>query len=161
MAGLSAFEKRKAELQLRINSAVKMNNKAVLEEQQRLTDPLYERKKAKEEFFKDQRLTERDLESKGIDKDKKYLFETAIQAEKQQGSRKRKRNKGSKEAYGWEVFNTDSLYRAYEKRVNKMPQIVAAASGTGESLTKEQRVDLMAQEVEERIEKRNQFSRRR
>ena len=82
MAGLSAFEKRKAELQLRINSAVKMNNKAVLEEQQRLTDPLYERKKAKEEFFKDQRLTERDLESKGIDKDKKYLFETAIQAEK-------------------------------------------------------------------------------
>ena len=47
-----------------------------------MTDPLYERKKAKEEFFKDQRLTERDLESKGIDKDKKYLFETAIQAEK-------------------------------------------------------------------------------
>lgn len=31
----------------------------------------------------------------------------------------------------------------------------------GKQLTKEEREDLMAQEVEERIEKRNQFSRRR
>lgn len=138
-----------------------MNNKAVLEEQQRLTDPLYERKQAKQEYFKDQKLTERDLETKGIDKDKKYLFETAIQAEKQVGNRKRKRNKESKEAYGWEVFNTDSLYRAYEKRVNKMPRLEKQAATQGESLTKTQRIDIMAQEVEERIEKRNQFSRRR
>jgi len=119
---------------------------------------MYERKKAKEEWYKDQRLTERDMENKGIDKEKKYLFETAIQAEKMQGSKKRKRNKESKEAYGWEVFNTDSLYRAYEKRVRKVPKI---ATETGESLTEEQRVELMAKEVEDRIEKRNQFSRRR
>lgn len=109
-----------------------MNNKAVLEEQQRLTDPLYERKQAKQEYFKDQRLTERDLETKGIDKNKKYLFEMAIQAEKQVGNRKRKRNKESKEAYGWEVFNTDSLYRAYEKRVNKIPRLAAQATTQGE-----------------------------
>ena len=50
------------------------------------------------------------------------------------------------------MFNTDSLYRAYEKRVNKIPK---------GDLSKEQREDLMAKEVEERIEKRNQFSRRR
>ena len=81
-SGLSAFEKRKAELQLKINQAVKPNNKAVLEEQQRMSDPLYDRKKIKEEYFKEQKLTERDLENKGISKDKKYLFETAIQAEK-------------------------------------------------------------------------------
>ena len=72
--------------------------------------------------------------------------------------KKRKRNKESKEAYGWEVFNTDSLYRAYEKRVNKMPKLMADA---GENLSKEARVDLMAKEVEERIEQRNKFSRRR
>ena len=152
MAGMSAFERRKAELQLKINESIKLNNKAVLEEQQRMNDPLYERKKAKEEYFKEQRLTERDLESKGIDKGKKYLFETAVQAEKTLGGKKRKRGKESKEAYGWEVFNTDSLYRAYEKRVNKMPRIMQEV---GDSLSKEQRVDLMAKEVEERIEKRN------
>ena len=135
-----------------------MNNAAVLDEQQRLTDPLYERKKAKEEYFLDQKMTEKDLASKGIDKDKKYLFETAIQAEKQQGNKKRKRNKESKEAYGWEVFNTDSLYRAYEKRVNKVPKMVAQS---GETLSKADRIELMAKETEERIEKRKQFSRRR
>ena len=74
------------------------------------------------------------------------------------GGKKRKRNKESREAYGWEVFNTDSLYRAYEKRVKKMPKMMDEA---GEGLTKEQRVDLMAKETEDRIEKRNQFSRRR
>jgi len=99
-----------------------------------MNDPNYERKKAKEEYFLQQRLTERELESKGIDKSKNYLFEPAIQAEKLQSGRKRKKNKGNKEAYGWEVFNTDSLYRAYEKRVNKMPRLMDEA---GESLTKE------------------------
>ena len=53
MTGLSAYERRKAELQLKINQSIKMNNTAVLDEQQRLTDPLYERKKAKEEYFKE------------------------------------------------------------------------------------------------------------
>ena len=157
-AGMTAFEKRKAELQLKINQAMKLNNKAVLEEQQRMTDPHYERKKAKEEFFVEQRMTERDLETKGIDKSKSYLFEPAIQAEKQQTGRKRKRNKESKEAYGWEVFNTDSLYRAYEKRVKKMPKTQPGENG---ELTQAQRVDMMAADVEERIEQRNQFSRRR
>ena len=72
------------------------------------------------------------------------------------GSRKRKRNKESKEAYGWEVFNTDSLYRAYEKRVNKIPRLAAQAEAAHRrAMTKTQRIDLMAHEVEEYIEKRN------
>ena len=96
------------------------------------------------------------MQTKGIDKDKMYRFETAIQAEKQLGGKKRKRNKESKEAYGWEVFNTDSLYRAYEKRVNKMmPHLKAADTSAEAPLSMEQRVDLMAQETEQRIEKRN------
>ena len=53
---------RRAELQLKMNEAMKQNNKAVLEEQERLNDPMYERRKTKEEYFKDQRLSERDLE---------------------------------------------------------------------------------------------------
>lgn len=53
---------RRAELQLKMNQAMKLNNKAVIEEQERLNDPMYEKRKTKEEFFKDQRLSERDLE---------------------------------------------------------------------------------------------------
>ena len=137
-----------------MNQAMKLNNEAVIEEQERLNDPMYERRKTKEEYFKDQRLSEKNLEQKGVDKSKKYLFETAIQAEKH-GSKKKKRADKNKETYGWDVFNTDSLYRAYEKRVKKVPK------DDVKKLTQEERVDLMAQEVEERIEKRNQFSRRR
>jgi len=55
-----------------------------------------------------------------LTKDKQYLYETAVQAEKTG----KKKKKGGKETYGWDVFNTDSLYRAYEKRVNKISKLV-------------------------------------
>ena len=41
---------------------MKLNNEAVIEEQERLNDPMYERRKTKEEYFKDQRLGEKNLE---------------------------------------------------------------------------------------------------
>jgi len=78
------------------------------------------------------------------------LFETAIQAE----NTRRKKGKKKTETYGWDVFNTDSLFKAYEKRVKKLPGEDVAAD-------KSKLVDYMAKEVEERIEKRNVFSRRR
>jgi hypothetical protein len=65
----------------------------------------------------------------------------------------KKRDKKPNETFGWDVFNTDSLYRAYEKRVTKAPKL-----GEG---TSSERVDVMAKEVEDRIEKRALFSRRR
>jgi hypothetical protein len=39
-------------------------------------------------------------------------------------SKARKRDKPAKESYGWDVFNKDSVYRAYEKRVNKIPKLL-------------------------------------
>ena len=63
-----------------------------------------------------------------------------------------KRNKPEKESFGWDVYNTDSVYKAYEKRINKIPKLMERT---------EDRLDMMAQEVEEVIEKRNQFSRKR
>lgn len=58
------------------------------------------------------------------------------------------RDKPAKESFGWDVFNQDSIYRAYEKRVNKIPKLLENSSATD-------RVDMMAKEVEEVIEKRN------
>jgi hypothetical protein len=54
------------------------------------------------------------------------------------------------------VFNTDSLYKAYEKRINKLPKLIEDSTVQGLD-----RKELMAKEIEERIEKRNQFSRKR
>lgn len=55
-----------------------------------------------------------------------------------------KRDKPTHESFGWDQFNTDSIYKAYEKRVNKIPKLLANSSVSS-------RVDMMASEVEEVI----------
>ena len=78
------------------------------------------------------------------------MTESAISCQKQ-----KKRDQKQKETFGWDVYNTDSLYKSYEKRVNKLPKLLE------QSAVGEDRRDLMAKEVEETIEKRNKFSRQR
>ena len=77
------------------------------------------------------------------------MTESAISSLKQ-----KKRDVKQKETFGWDVFNTDSLYKAYEKRINKLPKLLESSA-----LASQDRKDLMAKEVEETIEKRNKFSR--
>ena len=106
-----------------------------------MNDPHYERRQAREDFF--------DQKQKSVIKGKEHLTESAIFSLKN-----RKKDKPAKESFGWDVFNQDSIYRAYEKRVNKIPKLLDNSSATD-------RIDMMAKEVEEVIEKRNQFSRKR
>lgn len=44
------------------------------------------------------------------------MYDSAMAA--QEGAKKKNKKKHS--AFGWEVFNDDSLFRAYEKRVKKL-----------------------------------------
>ena len=75
----------------------------------------------------------------GVGKDKaKYAFEQAGTAEKV-SLKKRQRT----EVFGWDVFNEDSLYNAYFKRVKKFE----GKEGKGE--TKEDRVQRMAEDLEQ------------
>jgi hypothetical protein len=37
---------------------------------------------------------------------------------------KKREKKKPEESFGWDVFNTDSLYKAYEKRINKLPKML-------------------------------------
>jgi len=65
---------------------------------------------------------------------------------------------GPKESYGWDVFNADSIYKAYEKRINKIPKLVqgqAITSAVTVDEDKQARLDMMAGEVVETMEKRN------
>ena len=70
---------RKLELQLRMNEARKLNNRAVVEEQERLTEGVaYEKKRAKDELWGEKRAVQASLEAQGLCKEKaKYVFESA------------------------------------------------------------------------------------
>jgi hypothetical protein len=48
---LTGMDKYKSELQLKMNEARRLNNKAVLQEQERLTDPAFEKRMQRKEFF--------------------------------------------------------------------------------------------------------------
>lgn len=52
---------------------------------------------------------------------------------------------------GWEVFNNDSLYRAYFKRTKKL--------AADKALSQAESVKLMAREVEQQVAKKGEFSR--
>jgi hypothetical protein len=96
-----------------MNAARRSNNKAVVEEQERLTDVHYEKRRNQDELYSEKRAAQ---ESHTLAKDKaKYAFEQASTAEKV-SLKKRKRN----EVFGWDVFNEDSMYSSYFKRVNKI-----------------------------------------
>mmetsp|Transcript_13654 Transcript_13654/g.13376 ORF Transcript_13654/g.13376 Transcript_13654/m.13376 type:complete len:89 (+) Transcript_13654:722-988(+) len=87
-----------------------------MEENERLNDPAYERRKVREQFQKEKKKQQQDLEAQGIKKDKCYLYDSASVASNQYKKKQKKKHT----TFGWEVFNDDSLYRAYDKRVKKL-----------------------------------------
>lgn len=144
-----AVAQRKLDLLMKMNEARKLNNKAVVEEQERTEEGyLYEKRRNKEEYVRDKRKQQRELDSEGLSKDKNYVFDTVAQAER---GKKRKSNNATT---GWEVFNDDSLYRAYFKRTNKL-------ADDDKALSQADRVKLMAGDVEQQVAKRGEFSRTR
>ncbi len=46
---------KKLDLMMKMNEARKLNNKAVVEENERLTDPLYEKRKNRQQYQKDKK----------------------------------------------------------------------------------------------------------
>jgi Ni,Fe-hydrogenase III small subunit len=64
-----AVSGRRAEIMMRVNQALKLNNKAVIDEQMRLNDPNYERKKNQETLY-----SEKQKEAEGT---KAHLLITA------------------------------------------------------------------------------------
>ena len=90
-----------------------------------------------------------------------YLFETAAQAVKSGIWAKQYSQKNRVETFGWDVFNDDSLYKAYTKRTKKIEREIKQNPDLLTELTEDQKKHRMAEEVEEQIAKRGQFSRRR
>lgn len=110
-------ERRLMELRMRMNQGRQSNTKEVVEEQKRNSDPDYAKKKAEEAFQKAEAKREAkgssDARPLALPAGKEYLLETAEKHEMKEGKKKR----GNPDAFGWDVFNQDSLYRAHDKRL--------------------------------------------
>jgi len=173
-------ERRLFELRLRMNQGRTKNSKEVIEEQKRAADPDYAKKKAYESKKKEEKEEkqgggdEGDAEEKplpgNMPKRKAYLLQTVETVEKKDARKK----KGNPEAFGWDVFNADSLLRGHEKRLKhigfdekgykeqqeKLKDDPSLFAGFGHKPSEEAK-DRLQGAIEKMIEKRGQFSRRR
>lgn len=111
--------KKLFELKLKLNEARKKNAKAVSEENERLQDPQYEKRRRAKEWEEQQSQHKEIMQEKGIDDEKWYMNEPLLKSKSRQFKQDKKSGK-KKIVYGWDVFNQDSLYKAYNKRTKEL-----------------------------------------
>jgi len=148
-------------LKEKINESKKLNNQAVLEEEKKMNDPNYEKYQKKEKWLQKQKEISEENEFKGIDNDRAYLNTTALKAEYLAEHKKK-----SHETFGWDVFNEDSLFRAYKKRIKALPVYKDAYEQqkndpNAEVPITEERLQNLVDDLQAQEEKRRKFSRRR
>ena len=150
--------KRLHELKLKMNQARKLNNQAVIEENERINNPSFDRNRKRKEWQEQQNDISGILDKKGVAKDKHYLTDTAAKANKL-----KKRDK-KKNTFSWDVFNDDTIYRAYDKRTEKLNKDEIEESNLNDEDKKkleQERVDRLVEDLEQQNSKRSQFSRKR
>mmetsp|Transcript_87387 Transcript_87387/g.187417 ORF Transcript_87387/g.187417 Transcript_87387/m.187417 type:complete len:471 (-) Transcript_87387:82-1494(-) len=171
-------ERRLFELRLKMNAGRASNSKEVVEEQKREADPDYARKKGGEERERKAKRGQEKAEGqesaeKGmLPKGKDYLMDTVETVE----LREAKKKKGNPDAFGWDVFNADSLYRAHDKKLKTMQFDEKRYNEQKAQLEEENDTSLFAghgfqasEEAKDRLEaamdkanaKKKEFSRRR
>jgi len=174
-------ERRLFELRLKMNQGRTKNNKEVIEEQKRNSDPDYARKQAearqKRGLDEDGKKGEDAADGAkpgALPKGKDYLNDTVEQVEIRAAKKKKKVNPD--DTFGWDVFNQDSLYRAHDKRLKhvafdeesykeQQAKIEAGQSsdmveGFGMKPTEEAK-DRLRDAMDNIIAKKGDFSRRR
>jgi len=159
------------ELRMKRNEARKLNKNAMMDEYTALNESANDSKKNANKRRKRKRKELVDTAS--------YLHESAEYA---QNMEERKKRKVENERFGWNVFNDDTLYRAYEKRIaaknmnpnNERKEGFIAntkqlanvnsldyAQQSEEDELNEENVDNMVNELNEQREKRKKYQRRR
>jgi pre-mRNA-splicing factor SYF2 len=164
-------KERVAALRAQMDSAKSQNRAAVIDEKKRDKLPKnHSRVAARDEWRAQVENKRREAEEKGSTLEHENDLHTT--AEEATRAHPKKKDRG---AFGWDVFNSDSLYRAYNKRLQNIPVNLEAyeaekakgtdQSGLGVYLSNKEipkvRIDMMVDEVRQRTEKRKDFSRRR
>ncbi|ETV85798.1 hypothetical protein H257_02368 [Aphanomyces astaci] len=161
----TAAEKRLFEIRMKMNAGRKKNKELAEEEHMKASLPAGKAKKWSADV--DGAAPKREVAS--VPKDKAYMLDTVVDAElKAKKSHKKEKQKA---AFGWEVFNQDSLYNAYKKRLHALPtEKVPGSTSTKEydeleygknDGTTEEGVDRMVAELAHRADVKKKFSRRR
>ncbi|KAF7810771.1 pre-mRNA-splicing factor syf2 [Senna tora] len=173
-ANLSKRQKKWMELRNKMQEAKKRNQIEIAAERKRMEAPTESRGISKQKWL-DERKKKigKLLDANGLDMTKAYMLDTQEAAEV-----KYKKWDKDPAPFGWDVFNQKTLYNAYKKRTknidvdleeyNKMkesdPEFYREASSLRYGKTpkiSEDKIDRMVQELKDRDEKRQSFSRRR
>jgi hypothetical protein len=168
-------ERKLMELRLRMNQSRAKNSKEVVEEQKRFADPDYARKIAEQKHKQDDSklLEDKNGNTKpqgSLPEGKEHLADTIETCEMKEAKKKRK----NPDAFAWDVFNQDSLYRAHEKRLrhiqfdeesyNKQKEAegneTSLFGGFGFQPSEEQK-DRLGEAMDKIVDKKSKFSRRR
>lgn len=170
---LSDPMKRKLwELRLKRNEARKLNRRACKEEHDALSKSHYQISREHREKYEHKKKRKREeMETTYRDPNKSFLYESAEYA---QNCREKKKRKTA--PFGWNIFNSDTLYSAYHKRTAKISANSGMLKDT-KQLTDvnsldyaqkedndevaEENITNMVNELEEQIAKRKKFQRRR
>ena len=170
LGAMSEKQRRLFKLRMMINKGRKANKSAASEEKKRLEDPYFEAKQKAAARKAKKAAWAQEMSDRGLTTDQSYLFETLEMAHGKY-DRKAKKEKG-KAAFGWDIFNQDTLHAAYEKRLAHLPKATKAdkaesgqasdgmAYGEAGEASKAA-LDRMAAELAGRAERQKKFSRRR
>ena len=154
-----------------MNVGRKENMSEVKEEFLRFSDPSYKKKKRKEEWNKYKETRKQEMIERGDSKATLYINESADRAQAKHNKKTAKKRKQA--AFGWDVFNSDTLFKAYERRLDNLPKTKRGkkskvATETSYELNygdapkpEEANLVAMQKDLEEMETRRKNFSRRR
>jgi len=160
-------KRRLFNLRMKINKGRKANKEEVKSEWNRLNDPnLGKKEKAAERHERSQKWRE-EMESRGLEVKDSELFEQQDFVDRRKAAAEEK--EARKATFGWEVFNQDTQYRAYDKRLAALPKASSAQEGDVDPMSyggqgfkpSEHAVERMRAELQKRREINSKFSRRR
>ncbi|KAE9618500.1 hypothetical protein Lal_00047876 [Lupinus albus] len=171
---LTGRQKKWMELRAKMQEAKKRNQVEIAAEKKRMEGPTESRGVSKQKWLEDRKKKiGKLLDANGLDMTKAYMLDTQEAAEV-----KYKKWEKDPAPSGWDVFNQKTLYNAYKKRSSKIevdveeynrmkdadPEFYREATslqyGKAPKIS-EDKIDRMVQELKDRDEKRNSFSRRR
>jgi len=168
---LTPNQQKLYKLRAKMNELQKSNKTEVAKERDRLKNSESEGKRNIREYKAKVAIAKSEMKVHGEDVDHPYLHETAESVE----YRDKKKGKKKQAPFGWDIFNQDTQYNAYAKRVQEVPktsseETVSDTSNyrdrnsleyAAEMKPTDKQIDRMVAELKKTKERRSKFSRRR
>mmetsp|Transcript_50246 Transcript_50246/g.109212 ORF Transcript_50246/g.109212 Transcript_50246/m.109212 type:complete len:237 (+) Transcript_50246:27-737(+) len=178
LSNMTPVQRRLLELKMKLNKARKDNHSALVSEKKRAAEgPEAAKKKAAENYREMRERKKKEAEELGQAPENPLLSETLEVADNK--VRKKRKKEENQAAFGWEVFNQDTLLKAHEKRIARSVKVDLEAYERQKKETPDfyrsadnmaygaapvadkAKVDNMVLDLVDAMDRRNKFSRRR